>query len=192
MSKRLRWLSRRTFIGLLLIVVSVSAIAVMAATGRFSPRTPICVMPSSPARGILQGCYMYAQEPTNPHPHHFPKDLATLVRGNYFTIDYLLSPGSDKYVPSDFQKWPIAKQDGWIHKNSSYVLIPGLVDDIDPKKVALFQKPEDSYDQGGYISVAFNDVHVVRMMPVAEAEKLIQAQTGKTIQQLVDAAERDR
>jgi len=163
-------------------VVAPLAVGVMLPALAAARRTARQMQSSTQARGIHQACVVFAQGARG----NFPPDLATLYHGNFFTVEYLVSPSSGIHIPPDFRHWPKDEQTQWIHRHASYVLIPGLVEDLDARKVAVFEKP--SHAAGDMIAVVFNDNHV-RQMPVHEVAALIQQQTGKTMDQLIAEAE---
>ena len=134
---------------------------------------------STQARGIHQAQVMYSMG----NRERFANDIWVLLEGDYFTPDYAISPNAGLAVPHDFRTWPQDEQATWIRENASYVLIPDLVDDLDTNKVALFERPEHS--NGDTIAVAFNDNHV-QTLPVHEARRLIQEQTGQTLEELYE------
>src|SRR5690606_14094899 len=82
---------------------------------------------------------------------------------------------------------PEAEQAQWIRRNASYIILPGLVDDLDSRKVAIFERPDHS--SGDRIAVTFND-NATRTMQIDEARELIRAQTGKTLEELIERQQR--
>ena len=130
-------------------------------------------------RGIHQACVTYAQTAKG----KFPPDIFTLYQGNYFTADYVVSP-SGAHVPDDFAQWPESQQREWFRENASYVLIPGLTDDLDSQKIAVFAKPADSPQGPDKIGVTFNDGHTETML-TEDAAVMLKQQTGKTMDQLI-------
>lgn len=127
-------------------------------------------------RGIHQGCIFYAQT----HDGRFPDDIGTLLINDYFTVEYTLSPMSDKFVPPGFDTWPDEQRRRWVNANTSYILVPGLREDGDPEKIVLFTKLQDS--GGERISICWNDNHVT-LEPIARANQLIFLQTGKSLEE---------
>lgn len=134
------------------------------------------------ARGIHQAQVTYAQT----HDRRFANDIAELYEGNYFTAEYTLAPGSGKALPADFRQWPQERQNDWVRRNSSFILVPDLVDDLDSEKVTVFQRPEDS--AGEDMVVVFNDNHT-QLVPIERARQLVREQTGKTMAQLIEGSE---
>lgn len=136
-------------------------------------------------RGIHQACVTFAQS----NRERYPDELYPLLKGNYFTIEFVVSPTMPA-PPADFRDWPEKKQQNWIRANASYVLVPGMTDDLDSQKIALFEKPDHSARSGsGEIGVTFNDGHT-EIRPVEEAKAMLKKQTGKTMMELIQASEK--
>ncbi|MEX0885980.1 MAG: hypothetical protein WD009_06030 [Phycisphaeraceae bacterium] len=129
------------------------------------------------ARGIHQAMVMYAHGADD----QMPNDIWLLLEGDYFTPEYVVSPTAGITIPHEYGAWPEQQQARWIRENASYVLIPGLVDDLNTNTVALFERPEHS--DGRTIAVAYNDNHVSRV-PIDEARRVIEQQTGMTLEEL--------
>jgi tetratricopeptide (TPR) repeat protein len=141
---------------------------------------------STQARGIHQGCILYAQGANN----NFPPDIATMIPGNYFTPEYTLSPREkNKRLPDEYGRWPQDKQLAWINENTSYVLLPGLVADTDTNKVAIFEKLHTPTLTR--IPVVFND-NSTRIMTIEEADAKIREQTGRSLADWSGLASFDR
>lgn len=134
------------------------------------------------ARGIQTDRQVYAMA----NHHLYPDTLAAMYHNNFFTPDYVIAPNSGVSVPADFEQWSGGKQEMWFAKNASFVFVPGLTDQDDPKKIAVFEKPKCAIN--GRIAVAFNngDAHA---MDIARVEVLLKEQTGKTIAELVTDSE---
>ena len=139
-------------------------------------RTAKQMQSNTQARGIHQGCILYAQG----HNGQFPTDIGILLVDGYFTVDYTISPMSGKTVPRGFDSWADADKRQWVNENTSYVLVPGLREDSDTETIVVFTKLQDSGGKG--ISICWNDNHVT-FEPLPQAEQLILAQTGKSLQQ---------
>lgn len=155
-------------------------------------RTAQQMQGNTQARGIQQGMVMWAQsQSVNPQTGNrpLPNDLWTLVEGGYFTIEYLVSPMMSTPIPPDFDTWPDAQQRAWIAANSSFVLVPGLEEDLRPDTIALFGKP-DHFDNAG-IPVSYLDNHTAWTPApnIPQIDAQLQAQTGKTMQQLIAESE---
>ena len=67
-------------------------------------------------------------------------------------------------------------------RGDQILAIPGLKDDADKLKAAVFLRPSDSDGKG--IAVGFNDNHT-EWLPVDKAKAIIEKQTGKTLEQLI-------
>lgn len=133
-------------------------------------------------RGIVQSRITAAQD----NHGHLPDDIADMVEQNYFSIDYVISPRSPVHIPPDFHQWDMQQQKQWIRKNASYILIPGLKDDINSETVCVFERPDG---RGDGIAVGFNDGSARFMENPWEVRQLIEAQTDKTIEELIQHQE---
>lgn len=143
------------------------------------------------ARGIQQAMIIQSQGQTPNANGDIPltDDLGELLLGNYFAADYTQSPmdkvGGD--LPTDFYAWTPEVQADWVRANADFVIVPGLVDDLDTSKIALFGKP-DRFDGRG-IPVTRNDNSTAWETDVLRIEQELQAQTGKTMAELILDAE---
>ncbi|MEX0885204.1 MAG: hypothetical protein WD009_02085 [Phycisphaeraceae bacterium] len=140
-------------------------------------------------RGIHQACVVWAAaQPGDEQTGHrpLPNDIGILVIEDYFHPKYALHPNADIEVPDDFRDWPDERQRRWVNLNTSYVLVPGLVDDLDRQRVVAFEKPEVTGSRS--LAVAFGDNHVRRYSSaeVAEVRDIIQRSTGHTIEELIE------
>lgn len=142
------------------------------------------------ARGIQQAMVIHAQSaaPNADGDRPMTSDVGELLLGNYFTVDYTQSPMDqvDGNEPADFNSMSPDDQADWVRVHSDYVLVPGLVDDLDHAKIALFGKP-DRFDGG--IPVTRNDNSTSWEVDVPRIEQELQAQTGKTMAELIAEAE---
>ncbi len=129
-------------------------------------------------RGIVQTQVMYGSS----HKDVMANDIAELAQGNYFSVEYVISPSVGISIPWDYKQWDEQKQNEWVRQNASYVLIPDLKVDIDRNTVCVFERPDHS--GGGGIAVGFNDGSA-QFMDEWEARQMIEAQTGKTLEELV-------
>lgn len=145
-------------------------------------RTARQMQSNTQLRGIHQAQVTYAQGNNG----KFADDLAVLLEGNFFTAEYLLSPMSGKKAPADFDRMSRDERAQWVRKNTSYVFVPGLVDDFDTEKIAGFGIPEDH--QGGErgIPVVYNDNHTVWEPDLEAFKAKLQKQTGWTMEQLIE------
>lgn len=130
------------------------------------------------ARGVQKGMILFAQG----NDAKLPDDIAALIEGEFIAPEYALSPTSSKSLPADFRTWPQPKKNDWIRRNASYILLPGLKDDSDSRKISLFGRPE--HHPNGPIPVAYNDNHAVTEHVEDVKAKLV-AQTGKTMEELI-------
>ncbi|MFA9477411.1 hypothetical protein ACERK3_03785 [Phycisphaerales bacterium AB-hyl4] len=137
-------------------------------------------------RGLHQASVVWAQG-QQPREGEQRRPMASepgiLLLGNYFTAEYVLHPLADVRVPADFNQWSDERRRQWVNEYASYVLIPGLVEDLDGTRVAGFEKPEVT--DGRHIAVVFND-NRVRDVPIDEARALIEEQTGMTLEELAE------
>jgi len=155
-------------------------------------QTAMQMQGNTQARGIQQARVMWGVgQPANPQTGNSPltDDLWTLVDQQYFTLEYAVSPMVNTPIPPDYDTWPADQQRRWLAANSSFVLVPGLEDDLDADKIALFGKPD--HFGGNGIPVAYNDhrVQFVITANVAQVDAQLQLQTGKSMQQLIDESE---
>lgn len=136
------------------------------------------------AIGLHHACTTFAFE----NQSGFPDEFYPLLKGEYFTIDYLVSPTYDVEIPDKetFESWTSLKQRNWVRTNASFVLIPGLEDNWNSETVAVFQKPSHADDD--LISVVFND-STFRVEPVEVVDQLLREQTGKSLEQHVAESE---
>lgn len=142
-------------------------------------RTARQMQSNTQARGIHQAMVTYAQGNSNV----MPDDIGVLIEGFYFTQEYAISPMSRKTIPPDYGKWEQDEKNDWVRRNSSFILVPALMDDIDTEKIAVFGNPEDFDGRG--IPVAYNDNHVVWETDLEDVKARLKAQTGKTMEQLI-------
>ena len=137
-------------------------------------------------RGIHQAMIMWSQgQPPRDGERHrpLPSEPGILLIEDFFQPDYLLHPLSPTTVPEDFRAWPAERRRAWANENASYIIVPGLVDDMDTRKAAAFEKP--GVTDGQRMGVVFNDNHV-QVMSIDDARTLIQQQTGMTLEQLAE------
>ena len=124
------------------------------------------------ARGIGTAAIQYSQSNNG----IMAPDLASMLEGQYFTAEYLLSPRSKKRVPPDLRQWTKEKRALWVEANTSYVYLGrGMRADLDSTKIVAYQKYEES--DGRYIAVCFGDNHT-ESLPIEDARRRIMAQTG--------------
>jgi len=131
-------------------------------------------------RGVVQSQVTYA---IGENKERMADDIGLLLEKNYFTHEYVISPNSRVSPPREFNHWDIEQQKQWVRENASYVLIPGLKADINSETVAVFERPDHS--DGSGIAVGFND-GIARFMDLRQARNLIERQTGKTLEELVE------
>jgi hypothetical protein len=131
-------------------------------------------------RGIVQAQVMFA---VGENQERMSDDIGQLIEGDYFPPEYAISPTSDVSLPRGFHQWDIERQAQWARENASYILIPGLSSDINSRTVSVFERPEHSGGSG--MAVGFNDGSA-RFIDVWEAREMIEAQTGKTLEELIE------
>jgi hypothetical protein len=130
-------------------------------------------------RGIVQAQVTSASM----HDDIYTNDIAELFEANAFSVEYVISPNSDVTLPRNFHEQDMQQQKRWVRENASYILIPDLKMDINSETVAVFERPDHS--DGGGIAVGFNDGSA-RFMDEWEARNLIETQTGKTLEELIE------
>jgi hypothetical protein len=148
-------------------------------------RSARMVTSMSNVRQLSMGLMTYAADNDN----QWPDDLPTLVEKGYIrNAQVLLSASSGIELPDDFDQREPQEQRDWLLLNSSYVLIPGKeeVNDIDSTKATIFEKPDHAISNR--VAIGYGDGHV-ETHTLEEAEALIKKQTGKSIDELVEAAE---
>jgi len=139
-------------------------------------RTARQMQSSTHARGIHMGCVLYAQGANDNHP----PDIATLLHGNYFSPEYMISPLDSKKIPEDFHEWTKEKKGEWANANTSYVLLPGKKVTQDSREIVIFERLHTPGMRT--VAVCYADNHV-NAEPVETASKLIKEQTGKTLEE---------
>jgi hypothetical protein len=71
--------------------------------------------------------------------------------------------------------------------NSDFIIVPGLVEDLDTTKIAVFLRPDiyaDPPDRRG--TVTYNDGHTVFEIDWDAVEAQLIKQTGMTAEQLIE------
>jgi hypothetical protein len=147
-------------------------------------RTARHTVSMSNTRQILMAMYAYATD----WKDQFPDDIAKLLEMGYIDdATVFLSQSSGKRQPAGFNTLPKAEQSQWIRANASYVLIPlPRLSEIQDRHrtVCLFEKPEDAARIERLV-LGFADGHA-ESMPLWEVEGLVEAQTGKTLEELIE------
>lgn len=131
-------------------------------------------------RGIVQAQITFAM---GENKERLSNDIGQLIERNYFSYEYAISPNSGISPPRGYRGWDIEQQKQWVRENASYVLIPDLKAEINSETVAVFERPDHS--SGAGIAVGFNDGSA-RFMNEWEAREMIEAQTGKTLEELIE------
>ncbi|MFN3165441.1 MAG: hypothetical protein ACE37H_00085 [Phycisphaeraceae bacterium] len=139
------------------------------------------------ARQVTVALFAYAAD----HDEQAPADI-TKLREYVGDDELFFTPNSlhAQAMPFNFDDWDQARQDKFVRKNSSFVLVPvgKLFDAENPSEtIALFQRPDDIAD--GTIIVGWADGHVTTERDVETIGKQLKAQTGKTIDELIKAQE---
>ena len=124
----------------------------------------------------------------NGKPTH---DIAQL-REYLGDMEVLITPNSVRAEkpPFNFDQWEQARQDKFMRENSSFVVVP--VDDLFKLKnpdqtIAVFQRPDDA--PGRSIAVGWADGHATAEHDIDSIARMLKAQTGKTIDELIQAQE---
>lgn len=140
----------------------------------------------SQGRQLSVAAISYAVDNKN----QMPEDIALLEEYGA-TMDVLISPRSQRAQPQPFNfgEWEEDRQQRFIRENSSYVLVPGgNLDNADPDTVLLFQRPDDMPGADGLI-VGLGDGSVYMEYDLGWLEQQLKAQTGKTMDELVQRQE---
>lgn len=136
-------------------------------------------------RGIHQSMVVWSEANED---EGSPTSLFVLLEGDYFTPEYMLSPSAPVELPDDFDAWPAERREAWTQQHASYVIIPWEEITLDSTRVTLFEKPDHS-PSDRTIGLTFDDNATART-PHAEARLKVRRQTGFTIEQWIEAAER--
>jgi hypothetical protein len=155
------------------------AVGIMLPALGSARRTARQMQANTQARGIHQAQVVYAQSNNN----KFSNDIAALFEGNYFTVEYTLSPVHHQEAPADFDQWPVDQQKQWVRENAAFILVPDLTDDMDTNKIAVFGDPTMFGGRG--IPVAYNDNHCNYEIDIEAIKAQLLKQTGKTMEQLI-------
>lgn len=161
--------------GNLMVSQQAMAVGILLPALGSARRTARMMQSGTQARGIHQGAVLWSNSANG----QYPPDLATMLEGEFFTVEYLISPNANVDIPRDIYKWDKKKRAEWVNRNTSYCYVTGLNDDNDWKKVVVFEKILEGQKQDN-IAIAFNDNHVERL-PIAEASRLIKKQTGRSL-----------
>ncbi len=132
------------------------------------------------ARGIHQASIIHAQG----NEHRLADDIGVLAVGGFVSADYFLSPMASTSTPHDFDQWPDDQKAQWARQNASFILVPGLTDDVDYNKIAVFGRPDHFAGRG--IPVTTNDNASTWETDVAAIDRRLKSQTGMSMQQLID------
>lgn len=101
----------------------------------------------------------------------------------------LISSPFRKDWPADFATWPVERRREWVYAHCAFVLVPGPVGESASGHIRVFGKP-DYFDKG--LPVGYGDGHAewkaAEELPAIERQ--IEAQTGKTMQTLIEESER--
>ncbi|QDU34994.1 hypothetical protein KS4_30710 [Poriferisphaera corsica] len=149
-----------------------------------SRRTARQMQTNTQMRGLHQSLVMYAQS----NRGRYTNDLYDLVDGNYFTIEYILSPIAGKTPPKDFDVWSSDQQRAWVLANTDFIFVPNLKEDLNTLRVAGFLDPEVTGFNGG--SIVYNDNHVEWHNGenfMKELEKIEDQTGGMTWQDCIEA-----
>ncbi|MEM1109200.1 MAG: DUF4190 domain-containing protein [Planctomycetota bacterium] len=117
-------------------------------------------------------------------------DLGDLLLGGYITVEMTQTPLDEVgvEVPVDFSTLPPDEQADWVRQHSDFVLVPGLTDDLDTSKIAVFGKP-DRFSGGLTVTRNDNSTYWESGFNLPQIEQDLQAQTGKTMAELIADAE---
>lgn len=116
-------------------------------------------------------------------------DVGKLLMNNHCTVHDTQSSMDevDGDEPANFYSLSPDDQADWVRVHSDYILVPGLMDDLDYSKIALFGKP-DRFDGRGF-PVTRNDNSTAWETDQLFIDQTLQAQTGKTMAELIADAE---
>ena len=114
-------------------------------------------------------------------------DIGKLILGQYTAPDFTVSPASDTKVPADIGTWPLEAQADWVRANADYIIVPGLIEDYETAKVALFLRPGIYNEPGepGRGTVTFNDNSTHFEADYDLIEQQLIEQTGMTMDELI-------
>ncbi len=137
-------------------------------------RTARQMQANTQGRGIHQSLIVYVQS----EPGELPCNPVVLLQNEFVTPDYLISPMYDWADTTGVEQMTEAEQTDWVAENCSYIIIPGLEEDLDWEKVAVVGRA--SHFHWDVIPVVFNDGHV-EAMPFWEADNLVREQTDRSL-----------
>ncbi|WP_432798783.1 hypothetical protein [Poriferisphaera sp. WC338] len=134
-------------------------------------------------RGLHQAQVIYAQS----NRSCFTNDISDLTEGDYFTIDYMLSPFGSKSEPADYYDWSEEKRRQWARDNTDFIFVPNLMETLNTQRVAGFMDP-NVYDMRG-TAIVYNDNHVewhTEESMMEELDKIERQNDGLTWQQCIE------
>ena len=145
---------------------------------------------STRAQGIHEAMIVQAQTMPNPPgggDRPLITDIGQLILGNYITPEMTVSEASATTLPADINTWPLEDQADWVRANADFIIVPGLVDDLDFNTIAVFLRPGIYNDPGepGRGTVTHNDNATEFEADYDLIEQQLIEQTGMTIDQLI-------
>lgn len=148
-------------------------------------RTARQMQDSTQARGIHQAMVVYANARGE---NKLPDDIGQLIEDNHFLPEYTISPQSGTDVPRDIGQWLIEDQADWVRAHADYILVPGLTEDLDRNKIAVFLRPGlyNEWDEAGRGTVTYNDNSTAFETDYFLIEDQLITQTGLTMDQLIE------
>ena len=128
------------------------------------------------------------------HDEAMPPSLADLLVEGYLPDPSVLqSPGVARPLPGDLEKMPPEQRAAAVRRSTSYLLVARKkLNEIDNanERVLMFERPGDATD-GRTVAILFYDMHV-EQLPAERAGRIIEQQTGATIEQWIEAADAGR
>ncbi len=145
---------------------------------------------STRAQGIHQA--MIVQARTKPSPpgggdRPLITDIGQLILDNYITPNMTVSEASATTLPAAIPTWPLQEQADWVRANADFIIVPGLVEDLDFNTIALFLRPGIYNDPGepGRGTVTHNDNATEFEADYDLIEAQLIEQTGMTMDELI-------
>lgn len=141
----------------------------------------------SQARQVAMAAMAYSFD-----ENKYPQDINDIMP-EYLNDPSLLIAGNStrmKALPAGFAEWEPARKEAFLRVNSSFVFVPlaGPNDIKEPSKtIMLFQRPDDAGDQP--LAVVWADGHATSEKHHAKVQAMLEAQTGQTMQKLIQRQE---
>ena len=137
------------------------------------------------ARGLHQAMVTWAQN----HDNQYPPNLGVLLKGNFFSADYVISPYSLTELPTDFNNWSIDRQAQWVNQYSDYLIVnPGGKIAYDQNRLAIIGRPSPGATQ---VTVCWDDgstasESIEEVIALLQAESIDQQRKNFLISAMLD------